>query len=227
MQEEAKQSSIFTSVNLMRDIFPNVIQKTATRANNCRVYKIKYKHRSRTRVILMVRGYEDYSNPKGHLVSLALDIPKEQREQVLKSKRTAILTIPMKTYCTCPAYTFWGSKYIATKKGYNINSKGREDRPPNVRDPKRKNIVCKHIAAVTLALKSQSVYKAMVGSGKQSLSVLAENNPIIDLLSDIPEISVEECQIILEEQGYKLSDNFTQDNFEELATNFMQGVLNG
>lgn len=226
MPKEAKQSSLFTAVNLMKDIFPNVLQKTAKRATNCRVYKIKYKHRSKTRVILMVRCYEDYSNPKGHLVSLALDIPKEQREQLLKSKRIAILTIPMKTYCTCPAYTYWGSKYIATKGGYNINSKGREDRPPNIRDPKRKNIVCKHITAVTMALKSQSVYKAMVGKGKQSFSMV-EDNLILDNLDNLPEITVEECQRILEEQGYKLDEDFTQENFDVVATNFMQGVING
>ena len=226
MLKNNQQSSLFASKNLMTDILPNVLQKTIKRASNCRVYKIKYKHRSKTRIILMVRCYEDYSNPKGHLVSLALDIPKEQRDKVLKSKRTAILTLPMKTYCICPAYSMWGSKYNATKGGYNINSEGREDRPPNIRDPKRKNIVCKHIAAVAVALKSQSVYRAMVGKAKQSY-LKYEENPILDLLEDFPEISVEECQKVLEEQNHKILEDFTQDNFEDSATNFMQGVLNG
>ena len=225
MLENNKQSSLFASITLTKDILPNVLSKTLTRANNCRVFKIKYKHRSKTRVILMVRCFEDYSNPKGHLVSLGLDIPKEKREQVLKSNRTAVLSLPMKVYCTCQAYKYWGSHYIATKKGYNINTMGKELRPPVVRDPLGKNIVCKHITAVANSLKSQSVYKALKGKSNQS-EYSDNENVLLTHIEGLPELSVEECQAILEGQGYTFNEELTQDNFETNSTNFIKEVLN-
>lgn len=216
-------ASQFKAVELMRDIFPHLLFKTQKRANNCRVYKIKYKHRSKTRVILMVRCFEDYSNPKGHLVSLALEIPKEQREKVLASKRVAILTIPMKIFCTCPAYKFWGSHYLATKKAYNINTHGRETRPAKVRDPKGKNIACKHIGAVAMALKSQSVYKALVGKSKQS-TILEDDNLITEHLENLEEMSVNECVNILEQQGLKVEGDVTYENFEQVMSSYLSNL---
>lgn len=44
--------------------------------------------------------------------------------------------------CTCPAYKYWGFKYIATVNGYAINV---EQRSPSVRNKELRGYVCKHI----------------------------------------------------------------------------------
>jgi len=46
----------------------------------------------------------------------------------------------------CPADTYWGPKYIRTKRGDSF--KDKETRPPKVRNPKQYGIHCKHIQLV-------------------------------------------------------------------------------
>ena len=48
----------------------------------------------------------------------------------------------LKVHCGCPAYLFWGYNYILTQMDAAIVP---EDRPPNIRNPMRKGIACKHI----------------------------------------------------------------------------------
>lgn len=44
--------------------------------------------------------------------------------------------------CTCPAYLYWGYKYIMTQLGSNV---GRgENREPIIRNPKLEGTLCKH-----------------------------------------------------------------------------------
>lgn len=49
----------------------------------------------------------------------------------------------VKIFCECPAFSFWGPHYNLTqmKSAYGPG----ENRPPDVRDKKRKNVVCKHL----------------------------------------------------------------------------------
>jgi len=45
-------------------------------------------------------------------------------------------------YCDCPAFLYWGYKYMAWSMEYGIK---REVRPPDIRNPAREGSVCKHL----------------------------------------------------------------------------------
>lgn len=45
----------------------------------------------------------------------------------------------------CEAFTYWGFKYIAWRKGYGIY---KETRRPKVRNPHQKGLICKHLYCV-------------------------------------------------------------------------------
>lgn len=218
------ENSKHKSKLLVQDLLKNIVTKTRVKSENCRVFKIRYKHRSKTRLILLVRCYEDYSNPRGHLVSLALDLKKEKHRK-LASKRVAVLTIPMKVFCNCPAYLYWGSKYIATRDAYNINTKGKEIRPAKVRDPKGNNIICKHIAATATALKSQSVYKAFKGKMKSTQYIQPINisdNILEEEAKSFPEISIIELEQVLKSQGIYFKEELTEENFETSINKYFE-----
>ena len=51
----------------------------------------------------------------------------------------------LRVHCTCEAFTYWGFKYVAWKKGYGLV---RESRPPTVRNPYQVESVCKHLYLV-------------------------------------------------------------------------------
>lgn len=55
----------------------------------------------------------------------------------------------IKVACDCPAFLYWGFKYIAWRKGYGIE---KEIRPPRVRNPQRRGFVCKHLFQVMQVL---------------------------------------------------------------------------
>jgi len=45
-------------------------------------------------------------------------------------------------HCTCPSFLFWGYQYLLTQIDAAVIP---ETRPPNVRNPKQRGIVCKHL----------------------------------------------------------------------------------
>jgi hypothetical protein len=49
----------------------------------------------------------------------------------------------------CPAFHYWGYKYIMTQLGASLSP---ENRPPDEKNPKRKGTVCKHLALVLRVL---------------------------------------------------------------------------
>lgn len=200
------------SSRLLNSILEIIPKKIRGKAMNCRVYKIRYKHPSNKRIVLLVKCFEDYSNPKGHFVSLAMNLSKENESKV-NSKRISVLSVPMKVHCSCPAWQYWGSAYNATVKKFVIPEKGRELRSPDIRDPEKKNLVCKHVIATTLALSSQSIYKALIGKEKSKHIDIQEQTCMLSQF-DLEEVSVEECTNILSNYGYNV-DNLSEDNFEE------------
>lgn len=48
----------------------------------------------------------------------------------------------LRVKCNCPAYKFWGFKYISTEAGYGLSV---ESRNPEIRNPDKRGYVCKHI----------------------------------------------------------------------------------
>jgi len=51
----------------------------------------------------------------------------------------------IKVYCSCPAFLFWGYKYMAWKGGYGLE---KETRSPRIRNPYEKGYLCKHLYAI-------------------------------------------------------------------------------
>lgn len=47
----------------------------------------------------------------------------------------------LKIHCDCPAWLYWGYKYMAWKKGYGLE---REMRRPKIRNPHEQGFLCKH-----------------------------------------------------------------------------------
>lgn len=56
-----------------------------------------------------------------------------------KDVETLIRESNLKISCNCPAFSFWGFKYIAWKKGYGLE---KELRRPRVRNPHEKGFLC-------------------------------------------------------------------------------------
>jgi len=50
--------------------------------------------------------------------------------------------VDMETSCSCPATLFWGPDYIRTQRLAQYGD--QEERPPRIRNPREKGILCKH-----------------------------------------------------------------------------------
>lgn len=50
--------------------------------------------------------------------------------------------VDMETSCSCPASLYWGPDYIRTQVDAQYGD--QEDRPPKVRNPREKGVLCKH-----------------------------------------------------------------------------------
>lgn len=69
---------------------------------------------------------------------------KRSRLNFLDKVRYAISNGDLKVSCGCPAHLYWGYKYIDTNLG--VAAPGmKEFRPPDIRNPQRRGIVCKHL----------------------------------------------------------------------------------
>ena len=97
------------------------------------------------RFIFVVKSQSPESSKKGHLVSILF--PNIQISELKKNKSLEPIKTRVRIHCTCPAFQYWGSAYHSTKKKYNLPGKN-EVRTPNIRDPKEKRLVCKHVYAV-------------------------------------------------------------------------------
>lgn len=62
-----------------------------------------------------------------------------------KDVETLIKESGLKIHCNCPAFQYWGFKYIAWKKGYGLE---KELRRPRVRNPRQYGYSCKHLYLV-------------------------------------------------------------------------------
>lgn len=99
---------------------------------------------------LMFDGWNDivYVVPPGY------PFPEEDENAIrgdepwetIRSRFPELINTNVRVHCNCPAFLWWGS-------WYNVDDRGSALYPgeavaPNIRDPDRNNIVCKHLAAV-------------------------------------------------------------------------------
>lgn len=123
------------------------------------------RYKGQQRFIYICRSHESYSNPGGHVVSFTFPTTPLTSD-LLKSTSLTPMNRRARVHCSCEAWQMWGSAWNATTEGYRMHGQmpradgqggyGRETtiekRPPNVRDPKRENKVCKHVISVTAHL---------------------------------------------------------------------------
>jgi hypothetical protein len=73
------------------------------------------------------------------------------KQAVVDMINKALLDNDLELYCSCPAFLYWGFRYIATKNKANI-AKYKETRHPDVRNPRLNGIHCKHMSKVIDAM---------------------------------------------------------------------------
>lgn len=90
--------------------------------------------------------------PTNYTVKIQLveypDIENDEDLTVREKVRLAIAG-DIKISCTCPAYLYFGYKYILTQ--IDANSSDDEHRFPKIRNPKLQGIMCKHCYAAIKA----------------------------------------------------------------------------
>lgn len=128
--------------------FRELAEKTSVRpkekSKNSSVKGIVTRKRFR-RFKFLVKSTESYSSPKGHLVSFMFpDV--YLREMYVSPKGRNPRNTRIKMWCTCPAWQYWGAAFNSTDQKYNLEKK--ENRPPDIRDPNREYLMCKHTLAV-------------------------------------------------------------------------------
>nr|DAH52357.1 MAG TPA: hypothetical protein [Caudoviricetes sp.] len=88
----------------------------------------------------------------------------------------------IKVHCNCPAFLYWGFKYLSWKKGYGLQ---KELRVPRVRNPHQRGYVCKHIyqclmvypfLSKTIAAKMKRYYSSEQSQVKKSVSWYKNGN---------------------------------------------------
>lgn len=95
---------------------------------------------------------------------------------VLKSLRSA-LNGNIKISCTCPAFLYFGYKYITYKGGYGIN---KETRPPDKNNPNKEGAACKHILVALEQMKKDynsiyNLFKLQVKSSNIKPTDISDN----------------------------------------------------
>lgn len=67
------------------------------------------------------------------------------RDMKFSDVESFVLNSGIKIHCDCPAFHYWGYKYMAWKRGYGLQ---REIRPPYIRNPFQRGFLCKHLYLV-------------------------------------------------------------------------------
>lgn len=97
------------------------------------------------RLIFHVKSKGITSDRKGHIVTILF--PHIKISSLKKNKNLKPINQRVRLWCTCPAFSYFGSSYNSTNLNYNLPNNS-EHRVPDVRDPNRKHLICKHCYAV-------------------------------------------------------------------------------
>lgn len=125
--------------------------KTNRLAESATVAEIVYKKTNPRLFSYLVKGGQSYSSKKGYIVNILFTDAKIRKNGQLLNKNILCS-------CTCPAFQYWGAAYNATQGRYKLGK--AENNAPDIRDPNRKNKLCKHIVAVKENIKQAKIASA-------------------------------------------------------------------
>ena len=97
------------------------------------------------RLIFHVKSKGLNSDKKGHIVTILFPYIKISALKANKNLKPIMERV--KLWCTCPAFSYWGSSYNSTHLKYNLPNNS-ESRSPDIRDPNQKHLICKHCYSV-------------------------------------------------------------------------------
>lgn len=131
------------------------------------------------RWVYLVKGYESWSDSTGHQVILKL---------MPDPKATSLNQMDMKVSCSCPFWKYQGPDFNAWRGNYQEGKPYSNLKNPDIRDPQRKNLICKHVYAVGLVIQKIIV--------KHNLDTQKDVDQVLKTVSDIkdsflPEITLE------------------------------------
>lgn len=218
----------------LADLLALTGDKPKRRAQKSKVFGIQTRKNQR-RFLFLVKSRESYSHPDGHLVSVLYpNLPLLPKLRGMKGISPTNQRV--RVHCTCPAWSHWGSAYWATEEGYAL--RGLEDREPNIRDPQGENLICKHVARVSLNLQRLSFTRLLdwfkVPTAKQATAELQairrvaakalQDRGLTAALADtsLEGLTVDNFEDLLEQQGLVVSDQPLAFG-QELTPNFLEG----
>ncbi len=74
-----------------------------------------------------------------------------------RKNTTKFSKMDLEIACSCPAWQWQGPEFHSTSEEYQLGKLIGTAAPPNIRDPGRRNRVCKHVAAVLEATKGWDI----------------------------------------------------------------------
>ena len=191
--------------------------------------KLPYKHLAKSRVrgvrtrknqrrfIYHVTSTEPYSDPRGHLVSFVYPNVKGDIGNLLKGDvKGGPYKTRVRVRCSCPAWQYWGSAYNSTDQKYRLFTSPKENRSPNIRDPGKENLVCKHVIRVGRRVKGMTFKGLLVAFN-------IDKGTWVDWISDwIRPVFGR----YMEEQGMEsdvataMAEKLDPDNWEDIAAEY-------
>lgn len=147
-------------------------------------------------------------------------------EDILKAKKfreieNMIKNGNIKVYCSCPAFLYWGYKYMAWRKGYGLE---KETRAPKIRNPYERGWVCKHLYALMqifplLARPIASKYKKWITAkvewaGTRESNYFGQRGVRTDLTKNETLNLKDSVDTVINDEPLITADDIVNDNVE-------------
>lgn len=109
----------------------------------------KFKIHSGTKKAVWYDAYLHFKNVKPTLERMVKDrrfwVADKTKVDLRKLAKEFMRKADIQLLCSCPADLYYGGQYIRSLDKYDAKYMDSEDRPPNVRNPKKYGAVCKHL----------------------------------------------------------------------------------
>lgn len=109
--------------------------------------------------IVILKDSYDWLIKNFNFDSYDLTSSKDKDKMVYELKyyfRGALDTDDLDLYCDCPAFLYWGYKYLATQLDY-VDKDNKETRPAKKRNPTDRGSVCKHLNITLRAMSDNRI----------------------------------------------------------------------